>query len=167
MTISLAKFCRNKNRWWERWGTWSWSEENTENFFYQHTELAVRLHVEHKFPPSSGGSRVHLHLVFQLWPVFFLYLWTKSFPLSSDSDLHDVFDQRLVGADLGALQSTDTVSDPGDERELGPFAHGVSCCESEEAEQTSVVWRKRGKRKGQGQRSKGNRVSFLPELSLT
>lgn len=113
------------------------------------------------------GAVEYIHIWCFSSDQFFLYLWTKSFPLSSDSDLHDVFDQRLVGADLGALQSTDTVSDPGDERELGPFAHGVSCCESEEAEQTSVVWRKRGKRKGQGQRSKGNRVSFLPELSLT
>lgn len=30
------------------------------------------------------------------------------------SDLHDVFDHRLVGADLGALQPADVLTDPGD-----------------------------------------------------
>lgn len=113
MTISLAKFCRNKNRWWERWGTWSWSEENTENFFYQHTELAVRLHVEHKFPPSSGGSRVHLHLVFQLWPVFFFYisglnlfLWAQTLTctMSLTSDLSVLILARCSPLILSPIQ---------------------------------------------------------------
>lgn len=55
------------------------------------------------------------------------------------SDLHDLFDQRLVGADLGALQPADVLTNPGDEGELGSFAHGVSCRDSDEAEQTSVI----------------------------
>lgn len=53
--------------------------------------------------------------------------------------LDDVFDERLVGADLGALQPADVFADPGDEGELGPLAHGVSRGESDETEQTSVI----------------------------
>lgn len=58
-------------------------------------------------------------------------------------DLHDFFDQRLVGADLGPLQPTDVLPDPGDEGELGPFAHGVSHRDADEGEQTSVIWGRR------------------------
>lgn len=55
------------------------------------------------------------------------------------SDLHDLFDLRLVGADLGALQPADVLTDPGDESELGSFAHSVSRHDPDEAEQTSVI----------------------------
>lgn len=59
--------------------------------------------------------------------------------LSPVTDLHNVFDQRLVRADLCTLQPTDAFPDPGDEGELGSFAHGISRRDPEEAKQTSVV----------------------------
>lgn len=55
------------------------------------------------------------------------------------SDLHDIFDQRLVGADLGTLQPADVLTNPGDEGELGSFAHGVTRRDPDEAKQTSVI----------------------------
>lgn len=55
--------------------------------------------------------------------------------------LHDVFDQPFVGADLGALQPTDILTDPDDKCELGPFAHGVSCHEADEAVHALLIWR--------------------------
>lgn len=55
------------------------------------------------------------------------------------SDLHDLFDQRLVGTDLGALQPADVLTDPGDESKLGSFAHGVSHCDPDEGEQTGII----------------------------
>ena len=55
------------------------------------------------------------------------------------SDLHDLFDQSLVGADLSPLQPADVLADPGDEGELGSFAHGVSRRDPDEGEQTSVI----------------------------
>ncbi len=63
------------------------------------------------------------------------------------SDLHNLFDHRLVRADLGALQPTDVVTDPGDESELGSFAHGISRCDPDEAEHTCIIWGKRWKTK--------------------
>lgn len=56
------------------------------------------------------------------------------------TDLHDVFDQRLVGADLSPLQPADVLPDPGDEGELGSFAHGVSRRDPNKPEQTSIIW---------------------------
>lgn len=56
------------------------------------------------------------------------------------SNLHDVFDDGLVGADLGQLQPADVLSHPSDEGELGPFAHGVAGGDPYEGEQTSVVY---------------------------
>lgn len=64
--------------------------------------------------------------------------------LSPVTDLHDVFDQRLVRADLCTLQPADAFPDPGDEGELGSFAHGISRRDPEEAKQTSVVCGKTG-----------------------
>ena len=55
------------------------------------------------------------------------------------SDLHDVFDQRLVTADFGALQPADVLADPGDESELGSFAHVVAHHDPDEGEQTIVI----------------------------
>lgn len=55
------------------------------------------------------------------------------------SDLHNVFDECLVGANLGALQPADVFSNPGDEDELGPLAHGVSSRKSDETKQTSII----------------------------
>lgn len=56
------------------------------------------------------------------------------------SNLHNVFDDGLVDADLGELQPADVLSHPGDEGELGPFAHGVAGGDPHEGEQASVVW---------------------------
>lgn len=56
------------------------------------------------------------------------------------SNLHNVFDDGLVDADLGELQPGDVLSHPGDEGELGPFAHGVAGGDPHEGEQASVVW---------------------------
>lgn len=55
------------------------------------------------------------------------------------SDLHNLFDHRLVGADLGTLQPTNVLPDPGYESELGSFAHGVSRRDPHEAKQTRIV----------------------------
>lgn len=67
------------------------------------------------------------------------------------SYLHHVLDQRLVGADLGALQAADALADPGDERELGPLAQGVARREADEAEQRDVIW-------GRGERERSCRT---------
>lgn len=56
-----------------------------------------------------------------------------------DAYLHDLFDDGLVRADLGALQSADALADPGDEGELSTLAHGVSHCDSDKAKETSVI----------------------------
>ena len=64
---------------------------------------------------------------------------TDTTDTTDTTDLHDVFHQSLVGADLGALQPADVLSDPGDEGELGSFAHGVSRRDPDEAEQTGVI----------------------------
>lgn len=55
------------------------------------------------------------------------------------SDLHNLFDHGLVSADLGPLQPTDVLANPGDERELGSFAHCISCCDPDKAEQTRII----------------------------
>lgn len=55
------------------------------------------------------------------------------------ADLHNLFDQRLVGADLGALQPADVLADPGDQGELGPFAHGVPHGDPHEGKQAGVI----------------------------
>lgn len=60
-------------------------------------------------------------------------------PSTAVSDLHDLFDHRLVGADLGTLQPADVLADPGDESELGSFAHGVTRCDPDEAKQTGII----------------------------
>lgn len=57
----------------------------------------------------------------------------------SVSDLHDLFDQCLVGADLGTLQPADVLTDPGDEGELGSFAHGVSSRDPDEPKETCII----------------------------
>lgn len=64
----------------------------------------------------------------------------QSFECVCVSNLHDVFDDGLVDADLGELQPGDVLSHPGDEGELGPFAHGVAGGDPHEGEQASVVW---------------------------
>lgn len=53
--------------------------------------------------------------------------------------LNDIFDQCLVSADLGSLKSTDVLTDPGDEGELGPLAHGVARRDPHESKETSVI----------------------------
>ena len=55
------------------------------------------------------------------------------------SDLHNLFDHGLVGADLGALQPADVLADPGDESKLGSFAHGISRCDPDKGEQTDII----------------------------
>lgn len=70
-------------------------------------------------------------------------------PLESPSDrcsithLHNLFDQGLVCADLGALQPADVLADPGDESELGSFAHGISRCDPHKAKKSTVILGKR------------------------
>lgn len=59
------------------------------------------------------------------------------------SDLHNVFNYGLVGTDLGELQPANVLANPGDEGELGSFAHGVPCSDPDEGEQTSVIWGRR------------------------
>lgn len=100
---------------------------------------------------ASEIQRVHntfiLPVVFVLNPVSCERKAT-SFPkgtitliatFSRVTDLHNVFDQRLVRADLCTLQPADAFPDPGDEGELGSFAHGISRRDPDKAEQTSVV----------------------------
>lgn len=60
-----------------------------------------------------------------------------------DAYLHDLLDDGLVCADLGALQSADALADPGDESELSTFAHGVPHCDSDEAKETRVIFGER------------------------
>ena len=55
------------------------------------------------------------------------------------NDLHDVLDQRLVCADLGPLQSADVLSDPRDQGELGPLAHGVPRRDPHVAIETDII----------------------------
>lgn len=55
------------------------------------------------------------------------------------SDLHNLFDYRLVGAYLGALQPGNVLPDPGYESELSSFAHGVSRRDPDEAKQTRII----------------------------
>lgn len=62
------------------------------------------------------------------------------------SDLYNIFDQRLVGADLGTLQPADVFTNPGDEGKLGSLAHGVSCCDSDKAKHACIVWEKTNKK---------------------
>lgn len=57
----------------------------------------------------------------------------------SVSNLHNFFDDGLVGADLGELQPADVLSNPGDEGELGAFAHGVAGGDPHKGEQAGVV----------------------------
>lgn len=57
----------------------------------------------------------------------------------SETHLADILHQCFVCADLSPLQSTHVLPDPGDEGELGPFAHGISCCDPHETKQTGIV----------------------------
>lgn len=53
--------------------------------------------------------------------------------------LHYLFDDGLVRADLGALQSADALANPGDEGELSTFAHGISRCDPDKSKETTVI----------------------------
>lgn len=57
--------------------------------------------------------------------------------------LHYLFDDGLVRADLGALQSADALANPGDEGEFSTFAHGISRCDSDISKETTVILEER------------------------
>lgn len=53
--------------------------------------------------------------------------------------LHNVFNQCLVSANLGSLQSADIFANPGDEGEFGTLAHGIARRDPYKTEETVVI----------------------------
>lgn len=53
--------------------------------------------------------------------------------------LYDLFDQCFVGADLGPLQATHVLPDPGDQRELRPLAHGITRRDPHKTKQADII----------------------------